>query len=430
MYSFLDLWNKVCTKIQNQINNVAYGLWIENLVPYSFERGVFLLQAPSEFHQKVVLENYCTIISKALEEIIGLPVEVKITSAEVLNSEPEIEEDSSDYTFDNYVVGESNKFAYAASQAVADKPGQSYNPLFIYGGSGLGKTHLLYAIISKIKDSNPDQNIVYIKGDEFTNELISSLKVNAMIDFHKKYRSIDVLLIDDVQFIGGKESTQEEFFHTFNTLYQEKKQIIITSDRPPKEIKTLEDRLRTRFEWGLLADIQPPDYETRLAIIKRKAETIGLYVDNDTAEYIANRIKTNIRQLEGTVQKLKAYHHLNGEKISIHLAQKSIKDILSDSQPLPVTIEKIISEVARTYEVTPEEICSKKRSAKISTARQVAIYVVRDVTSISLEQIGLEFGGRDHSTVVYALNQINKAMESNRTLQSTIEDIIKNIKST
>ncbi len=271
-------------------------------------------------------------------------------------------------------------------------------------------------------------DIVYIKGDEFTNELIDAIQKGTTTEFHNRYRNADVLLVDDIQFIAGKDSTQEEFFHTFNTLYEAKKQIVLTSDRPPKDIATLEERLLTRFEWGLTADVQPPDFETRIAIIKRKAELLGIELDDNVIEYMANRLKNNIRQLEGAVKKMKAYHLLNGYPLNINTAQAAISDIINNDQPVPVTIEKIIEEVSRTFGTTPEDIRSSKRSANISSARQVAMYVVREITQMPMTGIGTEFGGRDHSTVVYAIQQVEKNIKKNPKMRATVEDITKNIR--
>ena len=333
-----------------------------------------------------------------------------------------------DYTFDTFIVGPSNKFAHAASIAVATKPASLYNPLFIYGNSGLGKTHLLYAICNEISFRHPQMNILYIKGDEFTNEMIEAIRHGTTQEFRQRYRKADILLVDDIQFIAGKESTQEEFFHTFNSLYESKRQIVLTSDRPAKDIATLEERLLTRFEWGLTADIQPPDFETRLAIIRRKAELLDITIPENVCEYIANRLKNNIRQLEGTVKKMKAYHLLNGQAPSITTAQAAISDIINNDQPTPFTVEKIIEEVARTFGVTSDEIRSAKRSANISKARQMAMYVVREITQLPTEAIGNEFGGRDHSTVVYALQQMEKNLQKDSKIKATAEDIIKNIR--
>ena len=286
----------------------------------------------------------------------------------------------------------------------------------------------MYAISNEIKKNNPNMNICYIKGEDFTNELIESIRTDSRKEFREKYRKTDVLLVDDIQFIGGKEGTQEEFFHTFNNLFENKKQIVLTSDRPPKEIKTLEDRLRTRFEWGLLADIQPPDFETRIAIIRRKAELLGFEIPEDIAEYIANKLKYNIRQLEGAVKKLNAYRNISGANPSIMLAQEAIRDILNDNQPTPITVERILNEISRTFGVTVEDIKSSKRSASISNARQAAVYVIREITQMSMASIGEEIGGRNHSTIVYTLQQVEQAMATDTKFKETIEDIIKNIR--
>lgn len=433
MDSFNDLWRGVTACLKDSLNSIAYDVWISKLEPAYYQDGTYYVVAPSDFHADVINKSYLDKISAAFDTVIGMSSPIVVCTEDKLPKSLQKEADDNnpakeEYTFDNYIIGPSNKFAHAASLAVAKKPGQAYNPLFIYGDSGLGKTHLLYAIISYINKEFPEKNIVYIKGDDFTNDLVTSLGENAMADFRKRYRTIDVLLIDDIQFIGGKESTQEEIFHTFNALYQDNKQIVITSDRPPKEINSLQDRLRTRFEWGLLADIQQPDFETRVAIIKRKAESFNLDIDNQVAEFIATKIKTNVRQLEGTVQKINAYHRLNGDKITINLAQNAIRDIMSDSEPIPITVEKIIAEVARTFEVSADDIKSKKRVQTISNARQAAIYIVREITQMSLESIGESFGGRDHSTVVYAIAKIEKDMKQNPTYKAMIMDIIKNLK--
>ena len=332
-------------------------------------------------------------------------------------------------TFENFIVGSTNKFAHAAAQAVAANPSGAYNPLFIYGGSGLGKTHLLKAIQIEIGKNHPEYNLVYVDGEKFTNEIINAIREGSTAEFHQKYRAADVLLVDDIQFIGGKESTQEEFFHTFNTLYQAGKQIVLASDRPPKEISSLEDRLRTRFEMGLTADIQPPDFETRVAIIRRKADLLHLDIPDDVANYIAEHLKDNIRQLEGAVKKLDAYRMLEGIQPVLGVAQNAIKDILNETQPVPVTIERIINEVARTYNVSPEEIRGRKRNATVAAARRTAMYVVRKILSMSMEDIGREFGGRDHSTVVYSLNEAEKAIETDPRMREMVEDIIKNTRS-
>ena len=446
MESFREVFALVSEYCKKEISQVAHSLWIKDIEPVKLEGSTAYLAVRSEFKQKILEEKYYDLLTRAFEEVMGFPVDLVITSLEptkaqaeeavekLANCSPEEVEKTTaggdyEYTFSTFIVGPSNKFAHAASLAVATNPAGAYNPLFIYGGSGLGKTHLLYAICNEVLKNKPETNIIYVKGENFTNELIEAIRSESTAEFHNKYRQADVLLVDDIQFIGGKESTQEEFFHTFNTLYEANKQIVLTSDRPPKEIKTLEDRLRTRFEWGLLADVQPPDFETRVAIIRRKAELLDIDIPDDVAEYMANKLKTNIRQLEGAVKKMKAYKLLAGTPPSILIAQNAIRDILNDHQPVPVTIERIISEVARTYNgVTPQDIRSNKRSANISSARQVAIYIVREITQMSMSAIGEEFGGRDHSTIVYALQQVEKNMKIDPRYKELIEDITKNVR--
>lgn len=446
MESFREVFALVSDYCKNEISQVAHSLWIKDIEPVRLEGSTAYLAVRSEFKQKILEEKYFELLTRAFEEVMGFHVDLVITSLEPTKAQAqeaveklqhfspeELEKTTAggdyEYTFSTFIVGPSNKFAHAASLAVATNPAGAYNPLFIYGGSGLGKTHLLYAICNEILKAQPQTNIIYIKGEDFTNELIEAIRNETTKAFHDKYRRADVLLVDDIQFIGGKESTQEEFFHTFNSLYESSKQIVLTSDRPPKEIKTLEDRLRTRFEWGLLADVQPPDFETRVAIIRRKAELMAITIPDDVADYIANKLKTNIRQLEGVVKKMKAYWLLAGTPPSILIAQNAIRDVLSDHQPIPVTIERIISEVARTYNgVTPQDIRSTKRSANISSARQVSIYIVREITQMSMSAIGEEFGGRDHSTIVYALQQVDKNMDVDPRYKELIEDIIKNVR--
>ena len=434
MDSFQDLFQLACEYCQQHLSEVAYNLWIRDIEPKSFDGSVACLYVTSQFKKNILEEKYLPLLREAFAAVVGFDIEIRLMCPEDCGSAPppppQEETGEYAYTFDTFIVGPSNKFAHAASWAVASNPANSYNPLFIYGGSGLGKTHLINAVCEEIKKNNPGFTILSVKGEEFTNELITAIRNGTTQQFHAKYRQADVLAVDDVQFIAGKESTQEEFFHTFNELYQSSKQIILTSDRPPKEIKTLEDRLRTRFEWGLLADIQPPDYETRIAIIHRKAELIHIHIPDDVAEYIANKLKNTIRQLEGVVNRLKAFQQLIGSPPSILTAQSAIKDILNEHQPIPMTVERIVTEVARTYSVTGEDIRSGKRSSTISTARQVAMYIVREITQMSMSTIGEEFGNRDHSTVVYATKQVEKRMERDSHYRETVEDIIKNIKAT
>ncbi len=437
MDSFNETWQLVCDYCKSRITEVAFKTWISRIEPYDidFNLAQVTLLVPNEFHKETVTRCFIQLLTDSFREIFGQAFQIKLVVPDEIRVEKEqqpIQAESPDddmaLTFSNYIVGSSNKFAHAASQAVAQNPGGSYNPLFIYGNSGLGKTHLLHAIKNEILSNNPDMKIVYVKGDDFTNEIVDSVRKVKTDEFRKKYRQSDVLLVDDVQFIGGKESTQEEFFHTFNALYEARKQIVLTSDRTPKEIKTLEERLRTRFESGLIADIQPPDIETRIAILKNKAEMLDFYIPDEICDYIANKLKTNVRQLEGVVKKIKAKSLLNGEKPSITIAQEVISDVLTNEVPVPVTVERIIEEVARTFGVTADAIRSvKNRQANLSNARHIAIYVVRQVTGLSMTAIGEEFGGRHYSTIVYTIQEVTKKMSKDSKTKEMIEDIIKNI---
>lgn len=449
MKSFRDVWAVAANRLKEsgKISGVAYDMWINCITPLEFANQQAVVHVPSEFQKNIILEKYVGYLKEELEQVLGFETTIYIETEESrpLVQVEELTQEQMDnmkkgfegmqasgngeyaYTFDTFIVGSSNKFAHAASLAVASNPSGAYNPLFIYGGSGLGKTHLLYAICNEVMAGDGRKNVIYVKGEEFTNELIEAIGKKNTSEFHNKYRACDVLLVDDIQFIGGKESTQEEFFHTFNTLYHAGKQIVLTSDRPPKEIKTLEERLRTRFEWGLLADVQPPDFETRIAIIRRKAQLLDLKMADDTAEFIANRLKNNIRQLEGAVKKLKAYQLLQGMDPSVTLAQNAIRDILSDTQPLPVTIDKILSEVSRTFNVSVEDLKGKNQTSAVSKARQIAMHVVREITGLSYQDVGTEFG-KDHSTVIYANTKAKKLMNKDPGIKATVDDIIKNIK--
>lgn len=438
MDSFDDAWDVICSYCKTKITDVAYNTWISRIKPLKldFESNTAYLVVPNDFHRQTLTRCYIPLLNEAFEAVFDNKFIISFKTPEEVEEykkAPEIKEEIKDtnyeYTFDTFIVGSSNKFAHAACLAVATNPSHAYNPLFLWGNSGLGKTHLLYAIGNEIKKNDPSKVICYIKGDDFTNELIESLRLAKMSEFRHKYRQADILLVDDVQFIGGKESTQEEFFHTFNALYDAKKQIVLTSDRPPKEIKTLDDRLRSRFEQDLIADIQPPDIETRIAIIKRKAELLEIDLSNEVCEYIASKIKSNIRQLEGTVKKLKAKSLLNHEKPTISSVQEVIADILNNDVPPEVTVERIIDEVARTYGVSADEIRSQKnRSANISNARHVAIYVTRELTTLSMVAIGEEFGNRHYSTIIYTLKKVQEMMEKDRKVKEIIDDTIKNIR--
>ncbi len=332
----------------------------------------------------------------------------------------------SEYKFENFIVGSSNKFAYAACTAVAKKPAHAYNPLFIYGPSGLGKTHLLYAITNEIQKKNPEFNIIYIKGEEFTNQMIESIGRGTTKKFRERYRKADVLLIDDVHFIAGKDSTQEEFFHTFNDLYEHKKQIILTSDRPAKDIQHLEERLRTRFEWGLTADIQPPDFELRVAIMKNKAETLGKTLSDDVLTLLAEKLTRNIRQMEGAIKKIIAYSYLSGEEITTQMAVSCISDLLSGSGPVKVTPEKIVEKVASKYGVETQDIYTKKRTNEISRARHICIYLLRKISDMSYPKMASLFG-RDHATIMSSYKVIEREIKNNSSFEIEINELIKEI---
>ena len=444
METIKEAWSGILEYLHNldDISEVAFKVWISCIEPRTIEDGEVVVYVHTNFQRKIVTQHYAARLQEAFEKVLGIPLGIKIISGEdgggpsaaasAANAPEEFPDPgnlfgqkSSDYeySFENFIVGSSNKFAHAAAQAVASKPAGYYNPLFIYGG----KTHLLYAICNEIRKNQPDVKIIYTKGEYIANELIEAIGSGSTPEFRAKYRQVDVLLVDDIQFIAGKTSTQEEFFHTFDALHQANKQIVLTSDRPPREISTLEDRLRTRFEMGLLADIQPPDLETRIAIIKRKAQLLEINISDDIAEYIATQLKSNVRQLEGAVKCMRAQYLLEGEQPSLITAQNAIRDIRNDSQPVPVTVERIINEVARTMNVSPDDIRSTKRSSPISQARQVAAYVVRSITGMPMKAIGQEFGTRDHSTIVYAIQKVEARMEKDPSFKGMVSDIVKNI---
>ncbi|MCQ2417094.1 MAG: chromosomal replication initiator protein DnaA [Oscillospiraceae bacterium] len=448
MNSFEEVYEAVknyCTQ-DGKIGDIAKNLWLDTLNPVRLEGTDAVFYCASDFQRSVVSNNYEHLLKEGFEQILGFPVSLRLivqeessdaaaASAPDTNTtdplETPLNEGEYAYTFDTFIVGGSNQFAYAACNSIAkgDGNGNTYNPLFIYGPSGLGKTHLLTAISHEMKQRDPNLNIIYVTGETFANEIIEAINQKKDTSkFHEKYRSADVLLVDDVQFISGKETTQEEFFHTFNILHAAGKQIVLTSDRPPKDIKILEDRIRTRFESGLITDISMPDFETRVAIIRRKAELLDLFIPDDVAEFIANRLKSNIRQLEGAVKRLKALKSLADSNPSINMAQSVIRDILTDEQPTPITVGNIIQEVSNLYGVTPDDIRSKKRSQQISSARKVAIYLVHEITQMTLANIGEEFGNRDHSTIVYAVKYVEKNIKKDSNLRDAIESITKTIR--
>lgn len=443
METIKQAWSGILDYLKNQedISEVAFNVWLSCMEPQSISDGDVIVFVNTNFQRKIINEHYADKLCDAFNHVLGIPLGLKIESGEDIRSKniasgeqisdpctfSEQNDLDYEYSFENFIVGSSNKFAHAASQAVASKPAGYYNPLFIYGGSGLGKTHLLHAICNEVRKNSPTVKIIYTKGEYIANELIEAIGTGTTPDFRSKYRQVDVLLVDDIQFIAGKVSTQEEFFHTFDALHQAKKQIVLTSDRPPKEISTLEERLRTRFEMGLLADIQPPDLETRIAIVKRKAKILDFSISDNIAEYIATQLKNNVRQLEGAVKRMRAQYLLGGEQPSIITAQNAIRDIRNDSQPIPITIERIVGEVCRTLNVTPDDIRSLKRSSSISQARQVAAYVIRDITGLPMKAIGEELGTRDHSTIVYAIKKVENRMIKDLSFKGMVMDIIKNI---
>ncbi|MEF2919583.1 MAG: chromosomal replication initiator protein DnaA [Acutalibacteraceae bacterium] len=446
MDTFNEAWDVICDYLKKKrengkkaISDVAYNAWINKIQPIGidFDTSRIVLSVPTKLNKNVITNSYMGILKVASEEVFGQEFDFVIEIAgeepvlEVVENKATQQSDnySDEYTFDTFVVGKSNELAYKASLAVAKDPAglEVQNPLLIYGNSGLGKTHLLYAIKNVIAENSPEKKIIYVKGEDFTNELIEALSKKTPMAFRDKYRTVDVLLIDDIHFIAGKEATQEEFFHTFNALYEARKQIVFTSDVPPKEMKTLEDRLKSRFEWGLLADIQPPDIETRINIINKKAEQLGIEIPYTIAEMLATKIKTNIRKLEGAVKKLYAKNMLNSEKISIKMAHAVIAELQSEDVPVEISLDLIIEEVARTFNVTPEDLKSSNRRANLSKPRQIAIYLIKDITNISMEQIGAAFNGRHHSTIVYTCQQVEKTMETDPKIRDIIKDIKKNL---
>lgn len=441
-----ETWEKTLNIIKGELTEVSFNTWIKSIIPLSIEKDVIKLSVPNDFTKGILDSRYKELIVNALKLITSKKynVEFFILSEEAVDSEepkPKIIKDkpaitvndemsamlNPKYTFDSFVIGNSNRFAHAASLAVAEAPAKAYNPLFIYGGVGLGKTHLMHAIGHYILKNNSKSKVVYVSSEKFTNELINSIKDDKNEDFRNKYRNIDVLLIDDVQFIAGKERTQEEFFHTFNALHEANKQIILSSDRPPKEIPTLEDRLRSRFEWGLIADIQAPDFETRMAILKKKADVENLNIPNEVMVYIATKIKSNIRELEGALIRIVAFSSLTNKEISIDLATEALKDIISSKQSKQVTIDLIQDVVSNYFSLKIEDLKSSRRTRNVAFPRQIAMYLSRKLTDMSLPKIGEEFGGRDHTTVIHAYEKISSNLKSDEGLQNVINDLTKKI---
>ena len=430
MESFNDVFLAVKEYCSRKIKEQTFKVFIEPIEAGYMEGDLAILYVSNEWARGMIESRFADVIQEGFEQVLGFTLvpkfEVKAAETEVV--QPQVNTGEYAFTFDTFIVGSSNKFAHAAALAVAQNPSVAYNPLFIHGESGLGKTHLLNAIRAEVLRNNPKANIVYVSGEDFTNEIIAAIKDNKTAEFKNKYRQADVLLVDDIQFIAGRESTQEEFFHTFNALHNAGRQIVLVSDRPPKEIKSLEERLRNRFEWGLIADIQPPDFETRCAIIKRKSDLLRLDMKFEVIEFIASKVKTNIRQLEGVVKKLDAMQKLEGKPPVMINAQAAIKDILNEQMSTPVTIDKIITDVSKVYNVSVNDIRGKSRKQEVAEARKMSMYIIKEVCGLTMEEIGKEFGGRDHSTVVYSISNVAERLKKDTFYRDTAEDIIKNVK--
>ncbi len=432
MNSPADIWTKILSLMEGDMTSTTINTWFDDAQAVSLDENRFVLHTPSNFKRDIIKSRYLPAVQKALRELFSADFEVVILGEGELDQQVKSVDETfmpgtEEYTFERFVVGASNKFAHAAAQSVADRPGQSYNPLFIYGESGLGKTHLLYAIAHKLHASHPDFRILYIKGDAFTNELIQAIREGRNQEFREKYRFADVFLMDDVQFIAGKESSQEEMFHTFNSLYEAGRQIVFTADRPPKEMLRLDDRLRTRFEWGLPVDIQPPDYETRVAIIKNKAIRRGMNLPDPVLQYIAENITSNVRQIEGTVNKILAFQELMGENVNVETVTRAVRDMFKDKADFLPSSDVIIEEVSKFYNIEADAIRGQGRTKDTALARQIAMYQIRRMTNLSLKEIGREFGDRDHSTVMHSIERIEKLMKQSPEVAEVIKDINTNI---
>ena len=456
-----EVWSLICNYIkdQNDYPELVMKLWFYDMTLEMFSESSAVLMAKTDFKRDTVQNRYSSVILNAFYEVFGYDLNISFRSRETENKvskkmteaakdRPDVvpERDFystvgssrvlnlasmpaafSEFTFDNFVVGNSNSFAHAQAISVSDNPAKAANPLFIHGPSGLGKTHLLYAITNRLNQNFPNRKVIYVKGEEFTNQMIYSISQTNMHEFREKYREADVLLVDDIQFIAGKASTQEEFFHTFNHLYEHGKQIILVSDVPPRDIQHLEERLRTRFEWGVMADINPPDFELRAAIIKKKVDSLGLNFPEDVINYVAENLTDNVRQLEGAVKRISAQALLTGNNISVDLAVRCISDQVVASEPVNTTIEKILNEVSHKFRVPLEDLKSRKRTSNIASARHSAIYIIKKLTNSSLPAIGKMFG-RDHTTVMNSLDAVEKRMATEPAYDQQIKEIIKAIK--
>ena len=434
MDSLKSVWQSILDEIAKNITSTAYNTWFSDCEPVELGETSLIIQTTSDFKRSVIQGRFGDVIRAALREIFSCEMELVVLTPEEIEFQrqrhhmTEIPPEMDGYTFDRFVVGPSNKFAHAAAIAVAENPGRAYNPLFIYGNSGLGKTHLLLAIGQRIHDHNPESRIVYVSGDDFTNDMVHSIRNGTMDEFRNKYRNVDLLLVDDIQFIAGKQSTQEEFFNTFNNIYNDGHQIVITADRPPMEMSLLDDRLRTRFEGGLMADVQPPDLETRTAIIRNKAAQLGMSLPDDVVTFIAENITSNVRQIEGVVKRLTAYREIMDDGITINSVKRAIKDVIRVGAYIP-TPDVIIEETARYFSITSSDIRGQRRSKNVAKARQVSMYLIRSLTNLSLVDIGNLYEGRNHSTVLNSIRKIEELLKSDQETAATVRDISSNINS-
>ncbi|SHK04080.1 chromosomal replication initiator protein DnaA [Tepidibacter formicigenes] len=435
----LSLWEHALKLIKTELTPASFNAFFNPIEPLKIKNNTILLSVPNDFTKGILEARYMNLLEGSINQISSTKYKIKfILDEEDLKdfeneTKPKIEVPSYSnlnpkYTFDTFVIGNSNRFAHAACVAVAEAPARAYNPLFLYGGVGLGKTHLMHAIGHHILRHTKKSKVVYVSSEKFTNELINSIKDDRNEEFRNKYRNVDVLLVDDIQFIAGKERTQEEFFHTFNALHEANKQIIISSDRPPKEIPTLEDRLRSRFEMGLITDIQPPDFETRIAILRKKAQMENITVPNEVMSYIAKYIKSNIRELEGALTRVVAYSSLTNKEITFDLGIEALKDIISSSKPQEITVDIIKEKISENFNIKMEDFNSKKRTRAIAYPRQIAMYLCRELTDLSLPKIGEEFGGRDHTTVIHAHDKISNDIQTNSDIKEKINKIISDLK--
>lgn len=437
------LWQDTLAKLENELSKPSFETWLSSTRLLDIEGDTLIIGVPNEFAKDWLESRYAPLIRSTVQSILGQSMNLRFTiisAHEVsyqVQAQPKtpqsikIENQSntlnSKYTFDTFVIGNSNRFAHAAALAVAESPALSYNPLFIYGGVGLGKTHLMHAIGNSVIQRSPSTRVLYVSSEKFTNELIESIRDKNPIEFRNHYRNVDILLIDDIQFLAGKEGTQEEFFHTFNALHDANKQIIISSDRPPKEIPTLEDRLRSRFEWGLITDIQAPDLETRIAILRKKAKVENLQVANEVMVYIGDKIQSNIRELEGALIRVMAYASLTSSPITVEIAAEALKDIIPVNAPKQISIEMIQQAVSEYYHLSLGEFKAKKRTRAVAFPRQIAMYLSRELTDYSLPKIGDEFGGRDHTTVIHAHEKISENRRKDPMLDKRINEIVQYI---